>query len=307
LLYNCFKSGKGEIKLKNIIRSFPAEITNLGISSQDFNINYARTIPGERAEYYELQIHDLYEIYYFIEGDVSYHIEGHVYQVKPGDTLLINNKEMHKPVFNSQKEYERITAHFAPWYFSKYNRDDFNILKCFENRKSGYFNLIPAQRAEKYNIDSYYEQIKSYLAKEEKGKGIMLESLFVQLLYLLNKAFVKDDKLNEGSIEYNEKITKVIEYINKNLEKKFSLDDIAREFYLDKYYLSHLFKENTGFSIIQYINYKKIMKAKELLARDYSCSMVAEKLKFGNYSHFYKQFSKEVGLSPSKYQKKSLL
>ena len=54
------------------------------------------------------------------------------------------------------------------------------------------------------------------------------------------------------------------------------------------------------------INYKKIMKAKELLAKNYSCSQVSDELSFGNYSNFYKIFTKEVGVSPSKYQKNNI-
>jgi len=69
------------------------------------------------------------------------------------------------------------------------------------------------------------------------------------------KSSNKDEIDHKESIEYNEKITKLIKYINDNLNQKFNLETLAKKFYLDKYYLSHLFKENTGFSILQYINY----------------------------------------------------
>ncbi|TDO91321.1 AraC family transcriptional regulator [Halanaerobium saccharolyticum] len=276
-------------------------------SNQNFNAHYTKAMVEKKYEFYDVHIHDMFEIYYFIQGDVNYHIEGHVYQVEAGDLLLINNKEIHRPVFNSDILYERITIHFAPWYFSKFNSEDFSILDCFENREPGYYNRISAKKIKENNIDYYLNKIKEFLSKKEKGKEIMIETYFVQLLYHLNKIFNKDEIEHQESIQYNEKITKLIRYINDNLNQKFDLDTLAKMFYLDKYYLAHLFKENTGFSILQYINYKKIMKAKELLAKNYTCSQVADKLSFGNYSNFYKTFTKEVGMAPSKYQKENSL
>lgn len=276
-------------------------------SNQKFDLFYNRSNIEKSEEDFEIHIHDLYEIYYFINGDVTYYIDGHGYHIGAGDLLLINNQEIHKPVFNSNLIYERMAVHFAPWYFSKYSSDDFNVLACFEERQSGHFNRISSSKMEEYQIDRLLKSVEEYLKKEIEGKEIILESIFVQILYLLNQAFEKNRDHDEDSIIYDEKVSKVIRFINNNLEKKFSLDMLAREFYLDKYYLSHLFKENTGFSLIQYINYKKIMKARELLSKDYSCGEVSEKLSFGDYSNFYKSFKKETGISPSEYQQKSLL
>jgi len=159
------------------------------LTNQNFNAHYTKAVVDKNYDFYDVHIHDMFEIYYFIQGDVSYHIEGHVYQVEAGDLLLINNKEIHRPVFNSDKLYERITIHFAPWYFSKFNSEDFNILDCFENREPGYYNRISAEMIQKNNIKYYLNKIKEFLAKKEKGKEIMIETYFVQLLYNLNKIF----------------------------------------------------------------------------------------------------------------------
>lgn len=276
-------------------------------SNQKFNLFHNKSNIEESDENFDIHIHDLYEIYYFINGDVTYYIDGHGYQIGAGDLLLINNKEIHKPVFNSNKTYERMAAHFAPWYFSNYSSDDFNILSCFEERQSGHYNKISSSKMEEYGIDSLLHSVQNYLKQESKGKEIIIESLFVQILYLLNQAFEKNKDYHEDSIIYDKKVSKIIRFINNNLDKKFSLDMLAQEFYLDKYYLSHLFKKNTGFSLMQYINYKKIMKARELLSKNYACGEVSEELNFGDYSNFYKSFKKEIGLAPSKYQQKNKL
>lgn len=282
------------------------ESKHASFSNQNFNAHYTKSMLDKNYDFYDTHIHDSYEIYYFIQGDVNYHIEGHNYQIEKGDLLLINNKEIHRPKFNSDKLYERLTIHFAPWHFNKFSTGNFNILDCFENREPGHNNLITSKKVEESNSVYYLNKIIRFLLKKDKDKEIMLTTLLVQLLYYLNKINRNTNKKNSrfsDAVEYNEKVTEIIKYINNNLNQKFTLEKLAKKFYLDKYYLSHLFKENTSFSVFQYINYKKIMKAKELLIRGFNCSQVADKLNFGNYSNFYKIFKKEIGISPSEYQK----
>lgn len=256
---------------------------------------------------YEMHIHDSYELYYFLQGDVTYYIEGQGYKIEAKDLLIINNNELHRPIFNSNIAYERITIHFIPWYFTRYSSKKFNLLACFEERKLGQSNQIPKDSVIKYRLDKHYIKIMDYINSNTKEANIMIETLFIQLLVKVNKIFQHHENIQTQSTDYDEKVLKIINFINNNLEKKISLDLLEKNFYLNKYYLSHLFKENTGFSVQQYINYKKIMKAKELLSQDLSCSDVCNKLSFGDYSNFYKAFKKNVGFSPQKYKQNNII
>lgn len=264
---------------------------NYDINSASFNVNS--------------HIHDLYEIYYFLKGDVTYYIEGQGYKIEKGDLLIINSQELHKPIFNTDSTYERIVVHFLPWYISKYNSDSFNLLGCFENRDLGKKNKLPHNSIQKHNLDKKFKKIIKYIKNNLDESEVMIETLFIQLLVSINNIFNNEKNIKNNIIEYNDNTLKIIKFINKNLEKKITLDLLANEFFLDKYYLSHLFKKNTGFSVIQYVNYKKIMKAKELLSHNLTCNEVSNKLAFGDYSNFYKAFKKNVGISPSKYQNKN--
>jgi len=279
---------------------------NCYYSNKYFNIGYNTSDTAPYPGKFQSHIHDLYELYYFLEGDVTYYIEGQGYKIEAGDLLIINSKELHKPIFNSDVPYKRIVIHFTPWYISKYNTEDFNLLSCFENRKPGQYNKIPEDSLIKYKADKKFKKIIKFINSNKDGSKIMIETLFVQLLVSINKIFQEQEKVNLDLIEYDENVLKIIQYINDHLHKKITLDLLAKEFYLNKYYLSHLFKENTGFSVLQYINYKKIMKAKEFLSHDLSCSEVCNRLNFGDYSNFYKAFKKNVGISPSKYQQSNL-
>lgn len=265
------------------------------------DIKYVKSETITQKENFNMHLHDFYEIYYFLEGDVTYYIEGHAYKLSPNNLLIINNRELHKPIFNSNKPYKRIVIHFYPWNLSKYDSYDFDLLKCFENRKEAQNNLI---KDETKKIFNYLEKITEYVKQESPESELMVETFFIQLLVLINNLFNENKKEQNNSIKYNERILKIITFINNNIEKTLSLNLIADKFNLNKSYLSHIFKKNTNFTVLKYINYKKIMTAKKLLLNNNNCSEVSSNLNFGDYSTFYRAFKKEVGVSPQEYQKK---
>lgn len=270
------------------------------LSNNLLEVTYKKSNEISDSERFNMHLHDFYELFYFLKGDVSYYIEGHEYELEKNTLLIINNKELHKPIFNKNIPYERIVIHFFPWVLSKYDYYDFNLLECFENRKEAHHNKIYDKNKKIFN---YFEKITKYAQQKSDESEIMIETLFIQLLILINKLFTKTEEDKNNSIQYNERILDIITYINQNIEKSLSLDSLASQFYLNKSYLSHIFKKYTGVSIIHYIHYKKIMTAKKLLLDDNSCSEVSSKLNFGDYSTFYRLFKRKVGLSPQQYQK----
>lgn len=103
----------------------------------------------------------------------------------------------------------------------------------------------------------------------------------------------------------NAKINAILAYINENLNQRITLDELEMAFFINKYHLCHIFRQNTGFSILEYISYKRIMKAKEMLAEGQSATEVAAQVGYSDYSTFFRAFKNIVGVSPNKYKKKT--
>ncbi|MEJ6950443.1 helix-turn-helix domain-containing protein [Natronospora cellulosivora (SeqCode)] len=266
-----------------------------------YNINQSTSY---KSPEYNIHAHDSYELYYFISGDVTYYIEGQGYQIKSNDLLLINNKELHKPVFNSNEAYERIVVHFNPKYIKSLNYDKFSLLDCFENRKTGKSNLLDSKDVIGNKLDSKFKELIGYIVEDAPEAEIMIDTTFLQILLCVNKVYQKQ-KISVYNKNYDKKIMEIINYINNNLHKKITLKKLENKFYLSKYYLCHLFKKNTGFTVMQYITYKRILKAKEMLSTGKSCSETCNQLGFGDYSNFYKIFKKNVGISPIQFLNKN--
>ncbi|MBP3951694.1 helix-turn-helix domain-containing protein [Bacillus suaedae] len=246
-------------------------------------------------------IHDCYELFFFISGDLTYYIEGQAYKLSPYDLIITNSRELHRIVFDSDALYERKYIHFKPEYISSFQTEDYNMLTCIENRKLGHFNRISATDVRNRKIDLLWEKIEENAASPSPENHILMKSYFVQMLIQINQVF---DMYNHPLVEhhkYDEKVVRILDFINKNLDKKITLDLLQRTFFVNKYYLCHSFKRSTGFTVIEYVTYKRVMWSMDLLLTGMSALDVAHTVGFGDYSTFYKAFKSITGSSPRQY------
>lgn len=260
-------------------------------------ISHNQSIPNDD---FSVHIHDTYEIYYFLSGDVTYLIEGSAYQLHPHDLLLINSGELHRPMFNSNTPYQRIVIHFRPEYISPFQTKEYNLLYCFERRKLGQHNLLSGSDIQKSSIPDLFTKICKVSPSQTPESDLLVKTYFVQLLIELNKTFSKQ-KTAEIPAAYDDKIVSVLHYLNENLTENISLDELEKHFFINKYYLCHLFKKNTGITIGDYIAHKRILKAQELLTLKMPLSEVAHLIGYEDYSTFYRTFKRILGISPKEY------
>jgi YesN/AraC family two-component response regulator len=100
-----------------------------------------------------------------------------------------------------------------------------------------------------------------------------------------------------------DKLIPILQYIEDNIDKDLSLDVLEHSFYIDKFYLSRLFKKVTGSNLHEFILYKRISRAKQLLSNGNSAIEACALSGFNDYSNFHRIFKRTVGVSPGKYKK----
>lgn len=107
----------------------------------------------------------------------------------------------------------------------------------------------------------------------------------------------------KGMSTSNESIISAIEFIDSNLDKRLTLDQVSNKVYLSDYYFSKLFKRETGLSFSVYLNARKIQKAMILLKEsDKSVQDISDALGFTRLSYFSQTFKKYTGYAPTKYR-----
>ena len=97
------------------------------------------------------------------------------------------------------------------------------------------------------------------------------------------------------------RIDLVLAYLQEHMAEKLTLDQVAAEFYISKYYLSHCFKAATGFSVGQYLINTRILEARRMLQDGGRVAQVGEAVGFHSNEHFIRTFTKLTGISPKQY------
>jgi AraC-like DNA-binding protein len=249
----------------------------------------------------EFHLHNVYEIYLFIAGDVNYFIEKQVYHLSYGDLLLMNSHEIHMPTFLSQQPYERYVIHFEPELAALLSPTDFNLLYCFSNRPQGErnkINLSPSQLADLLQLVERFESLET---NPMTSSTILRLGCFLEILVLLNQAF-----LNIAPDPCQPNIPKalipILAYIETHLAEELTLRTLSRQFFMSQSYLSRLFKKGIGSNIHEFIIYKRIAQAKKLLSQGHNVTETCSRCGFNDYANFLRMFKRKVGISPHKYK-----
>jgi YesN/AraC family two-component response regulator len=119
---------------------------------------------------------------------------------------------------------------------------------------------------------------------------------------LINQLFL-NQKHSDSGINMHQKLSPVLDYIEQNLDQDLSLDQLEKEFYINKFYLIKLFKKYTGSTIHEYIIYKRISLAKRYLSQGCNVTEACMKSGFNDYSSFLRMFKKRIGVTPREYLK----
>lgn len=144
-------------------------------------------------------------------------------------------------------------------------------------------------------IELFEKIIKFNDAPSDELQFYLHQNVFLTLLYTGLAYYKTPDRVNRY-------ITEAIQYIENNLNKKITLNELAEHVHLSKYYFSHLFQESMQVSPSRYITERRIQYAKTLMASSsLSIREIAEKSGFDNAMYFSNVFKKHEGISPKSF------
>ncbi len=213
-------------------------------------------------------------------------------------------------VFDLKKQYNSIFNEYIGKGNSDYtNKLNYEVINYFKKNnikpkivKIFYSNLIG-------DIFNSYEQIfessEEIMHYEYYHYRIINSDNMESIVNLLSNFTAKVINEIKHSKYSNSKliVSRAINYIKNNYDKKISLEDIAQELNLSKHYFCSVFKKETGETTSLYINKLRIGKAKKmLLKQDYKIKEIFEEVGFSNQHYFSKVFKKITGMTITEYR-----
>lgn len=250
----------------------------------------------------EFHMHDQYEIYLLLKGEIQYFVENVCYPLSPGDLILFSDREIHKAINSSGRPFTRLVIHINPAFIRPYCTLQTNLLACF-HRRPGNGNLVSLTVTEQRRLIAEAQRLRTHAACENVyGSDALALSGLLRILVLVNQAWQRG---TPSAPPVPHRVQAVMNYIEAHLTEPLSLDSIAGALALDKYYLSHLFKLETESSIFRYILIRRIALAKDLLLSGRSVSETCELCGFGDYSNFIRTFRQITGSTPGQFRKRA--
>ena len=245
--------------------------------------------------------HDYYELYFFEEGAVTMEIGGKDYPLQTGDVIVIPPGVDHRArLTDPEKPYRR----FVFWQSKAFweamegrSRDYGYLLRRAESRGRYVYHFdLPTFNAVRTRLFALLDEIHA----DRFARDTAIDLCIADLLLFLSRT-VHEQEQRRNKKEQLSRYQAITRYVDEHLDEPLSLDALAKEFYLSKYYLVHLFRENTGLSLHQYILKKRLAACCDAIQGGAAVGEVCRQWGFGDYSAFYRAFRKEYGMSPSAY------
>lgn len=260
-----------------------SDITDNAAPSSDYEVH---------AHYYE------FEIYYFLEGDLSFAFEGRRLPVENGDMIIIAGGSLHRPIVQRPCRYYRKRILFRQEIFRRLQAADMGFYHDLLKRK---LLFLPHDVVTVCALNRLFDDVVRYVADNDSFCAM------VSLFSLLIKAREHSRELsgNTGPI-YNARTLSLLQYIDTHLAEDLSYASLSTRFGMSDKYLYKFFKKETGFTLSDYINERRIVLAQSLLNAGAGAAEAAEAAGYPDYSVFYRNFVKRVGISPAGYQQDRL-
>lgn len=246
-----------------------------------------------------MHYHSAYELYYLINGERDYFIGDRFVKIFDGDLLLIPPNTLHR---TAGKGATRILMHFERDYLLQYFTPKTvdallggNLPTVFRPGKEekALLNSLFSTMLDAYNSSSYVE-----------------ESALDRIAFCLPMLLSTVQNAKNNYVEQHcsdQRISRIVQYINDNYGKIQTIDEIANQFFISKFYLCRLFTKELGGSLISYLNTVKIRAACTMLKdTDKTVTEIALECGFHSSSYFSKVFKEETKLSPGAYRQQNI-
>ena len=236
--------------------------------------------------------HNHTELFFIVSGKGQFLIQDEIFPVDVNNLVIINPNVLHtEDSLNAQPlEYIVLGIGGIELATSENSNGQFCILDHFESVEisSCLRNIL---REMELKNTGYEDICQAYM-----------EILIIRLMRNTELTVQAEPQIVSG----NRQCAAIKRYIDLHFKEQLTLDQLAEESHMSKFYLSHAFKQEYGISPINYLISRRVDESKYLLAEtDLSMSQIAQLLGFSSLSYFSQVFRKSQQISPMEFRHRS--
>lgn len=261
----------------------------------NFNIRTISIDATSSSYLRKTHFHDNVEFIMVTQGEIICNIAGSFITLAKGQCILINQNIIH---------HIDIASETATFTYIQFNISDFlsntNTIYIYNKDNTNY--CIDKNQGE---LSAMFTEILDEYTNQPDNYEIYIHSCILRLIvYMSRLNIINIRKLsgkNTDDLVYN-----TIKYLHENYNQQLTLDTISKSLNVSKYHLSHVFKDTTGSTVMDFLTTIRFSHIEALLIKtNKNISQIAYECGFPSIQHFNKVFKKNKGLSPTQYKRYS--
>lgn len=249
----------------------------------------------------DLHNHDGYEVLLVLRGIVNLYTEFGGSRLERGDLICMDELSFHRVEVITRGIYDRIVVNVKRHVLEAASSRQTDLQTCFRRSHLSNVNVIHLSEEEIWQLDLYAHSLQTSLLGKMPGDEILTDACLKQIMVTVNRHFLEQDIHPRTEIMPG-LVMEPFKYIENHLAEEITLKNLEESLHYNGTYISRCFKRIAGISLQSFIIAKKIMLSCKLLREGMSPCDVCDMTGFNSYSNFSRTFSKQVGMSPKKYQ-----
>lgn len=233
--------------------------------------------------------HNYTELFFVVGGRGQFQIEDELLPVKANNIVIINSNVSHTELsLNAQPlEYIVLGVEGIELANSENSNGQYSILNHYES----------------VEIAGCIRNILREMEQKNTGYEDVCQAYMEILIIRLMRATALVMHTEKQAVSSNHQCAAIRRYIDVHFKENLTLEQLAAEGSMNKFYLSHTFKREYGISPINYMISRRIEESKYLLTEtDLSLSQIAQMLGFSSLSYFSQAFKRTQSMSPKEYR-----
>ena len=271
-------------------------------AAKDFHI----TRISSPKEALNIHSHNYFQIYYVISGKVLHHLENSTAELLPGDIFILPPNQPH---------YIEVPAGEVDFYSLSFMPDYFQNAKEANKLILDFLLYLQAENAERIEpkvslsyedtifVKTLFKRILAEFSDNKTGKNEIIKETVSVLLSLFARVYFEENAAALVATENRQLVMHSIEFIKNHFDEEITLSEIVRYSAMSKTCFCAIFNSIVGMPFKEYLNRYRIERAVELIISGEKVSVAANCCGYGDFSTFYRNFKKYMGMSPSAFVK----
>lgn len=257
---------------------------------EEFQLLFAGEEDCEPGYQFGPAVRPNYIVHYVLEGSGTYYVNNETYQLSEGQGFVIFP--------NKQTTYIADTDH--PWHYVwigfSGKLSETHLANIGITCQHPVYNV-----GKKHKIVNIVRQMLDINKVNDTSQYLFQSNLFALMaeLHFYAKTNIKKDQRSD----VNPLVGRTLNYIESNLDKSFTINELSEILFVNRSYLSRIFKKEMKISLKNYIDNFRVTRAREMLSMsEFELFEIAKQTGFTSYNSFYKTFKNVTKQTPSQYR-----